>query len=232
MKSCYQMNRILPIFPLPLVQFPNAITPLHIFEARYRKMLKDVMESDKTFGIMYKNDQVMFDSEQLPVGSVGCSVEVAVVQDLPDGRSNILCVGINRFRLLRYEEGEMYAQAEVEMFEDEVTFEDLTAEAARAKDLFLRVLRASRKLKNNPEEDSDQIPDLPEDPQSLSFIVSAYLDIENSEKQDLLELTDTGERLREVNGILERLADDYERRLIMTQIAKKNGHGGKLPNLN
>ena len=47
-------HRAIPIFPLPVVQFPNAITPLHIFEPRYRKMLKDVMEKDKTFGIIYR----------------------------------------------------------------------------------------------------------------------------------------------------------------------------------
>ncbi|MBO0859558.1 MAG: LON peptidase substrate-binding domain-containing protein, partial [Chloracidobacterium sp.] len=47
-------RHVIPIFPLPLVQFPNAITPLHIFEPRYRKMLKDVMEKDKTFGVIYR----------------------------------------------------------------------------------------------------------------------------------------------------------------------------------
>ncbi|HKC87575.1 MAG TPA: LON peptidase substrate-binding domain-containing protein, partial [Blastocatellia bacterium] len=47
-------HRVIPIFPLPVVQFPNAITPLHIFEPRYRKLLKDVMEKDKTFGVIYR----------------------------------------------------------------------------------------------------------------------------------------------------------------------------------
>ncbi|MGH9844616.1 MAG: LON peptidase substrate-binding domain-containing protein, partial [Blastocatellia bacterium] len=51
------MNRVLPIFPLSLVQFPSAITPLHIFEPRYRQMLKDVMGTDKTFGIIFRDDE-------------------------------------------------------------------------------------------------------------------------------------------------------------------------------
>src|SRR5215813_11102741 len=105
-------NRIIPIFPLPVVQFPNAITPLQIFEPRYRKMLKDVMERDKTFGIIYRpsadENELLVGSERLPLGSVGCTVEVAVVQELPDGRSNILCVGVSRYRLLGYLEGEPY----------------------------------------------------------------------------------------------------------------------------
>ncbi|MGH9768204.1 MAG: LON peptidase substrate-binding domain-containing protein, partial [Blastocatellia bacterium] len=67
------------------------------------------------------------------------------------------------------------------------------------------------------------------DPQSLSFIVTAYLDIKSAEKQELLEMIDTGERLREVTEVIENLADEYEKRAVIHHIAKQNGHGGKLP---
>jgi Lon protease-like protein len=228
-------TRIIPIFPLPVVQFPNAITPLHIFEPRYRKMLKDVMERDKTFGIIYRplaeEDLVLGESDRVPLGSVGCTVEVAVAQELPDGRSNILCVGGTRFRLLEYVEGEQYLQAEVDLFEDEPTFEDLSEEADRAKWAFNRLLAANRKLREEREVGENEIPELPSDPQSLSFIVTAYLDINSAEKQKLLEMVDTGDRLREVTKVIEKLADDYERRAIAHHIAKHNGHGGKPPEI-
>src|SRR5262245_64435546 len=107
-------NKVIPIFPLPVVQFPTAITPLHIFEPRDRKMLKDVMEKDKTFGIIYRPSAEEGEprpvSDRLPLGSVGCAVEVAVVHELPDGRSNILCVGGARFRLLQYIDGDLDLQ--------------------------------------------------------------------------------------------------------------------------
>src|SRR5262249_52332737 len=148
----------------------------------------------------------------------GCTVEVAVVQELPDGRSNILCVGISRYRLIGYVEGESYNQAEVELFEDDPTFDDLSAEAERAKQLFIRLLRASRRIKSDQDDDLDHIPELPDDAQSVSFIVSAYLDIENSEKQQLLDLTDTAERLTRVNQIIERLADEYEKKALIYHI--------------
>jgi Lon protease-like protein len=225
-------HRVIPIFPLPVVQFPNAITPLHIFEPRYRKMLKDVMEKDKTFGIIYRpsieEGALTPISDRVPLGSVGCAVEVAVVQEMPDGRSNILCVGGARFRLLQYLEGEQYLQAEVDFFDDEPTFEDLTVEAERAKSAFNRLLAANRKVKEEREIEEDEAPDLPNEPQALSFIVTAYLDIEPSEKQELLEMIDTGERLREVARVIENLASDYEKRAIIHHVAKKNGHGGKL----
>ena len=58
--------------------------------------------------------------------------------------------------------------------------------------------------------------------------MTAYLDIEASEKQEMLEMIDTGERLREVAGVIENLASEYEKRAAIHHIAKKNGHGGKL----
>lgn len=224
-------RRVIPIFPLPLVQFPGAITPLHIFEPRYRKMLKDVMAADKTFGIIYRNDEVMMDSEQLPIGSIGCSIEVAVQQELPDGRSNILCVGVSRYSLVNYVEGELYLQAEVEFFDDDISFDDLSAEVEQAKKLFARLTAAIRKLKGESEQGDEPMPDLPDDPQALSFIITAYLDIEANEKQDFLELTDTGRRLREVNRMLEELADDYEKRVIASRLSKNNGHAGRMPKI-
>ena len=224
-----ESHQVIPIFPLPLVQFPGAVTPLHIFEPRYRKMLKDAMARDRTFGIIYRNEQTVLDSEPLPPGSVGCTVEVAVMQELQDGRSNILCVGGQRYSIVNYVEGELYLQAEVEFFDDDITFDDQSAAVEQAKSLFQKLSAAIRKLKGESERDAEQAPDLPDDPQALSFIVAAYLDIEPEEKQDLLEMTSTSARLREVNKLLEDLAGDYEKRAIAHQLSKKNGHAGRMP---
>ncbi|MEO6726562.1 MAG: LON peptidase substrate-binding domain-containing protein [Blastocatellia bacterium] len=222
-------HRVIPIFPLPLVQFPGAITPLHIFEPRYRKMIKDVMAADKTFGILYRSDQLLIASEALPAGSIGCTVEVAVVQELPDGQSNILCVGSSRYRVAAYVEGEPYQRAEVEFFDDDISFDDLSAEVARAKELFERLLTVNRKLKSENGPDDEQMPDLPDDPQILSFIIAAYLDIEAGDKQELLEMVQTGKRLREVNRLLKELAEDFEKRILANRLSKKNGHAGRMP---
>jgi Lon protease-like protein len=224
-------TRVIPIFPLEIVQFPGALTPLHIFEPRYRQLLKDVLATDKTFGITCRADEPGLGKGKPPVDSVGCTVEVAVVQELPDGRSNILCVGGTRYRLRGYIQGETYLQAEVEYFEDETAFDDFGWEVAQVKGLFERALVAGRKLKEERESADVELPDLPDDAQALSFIVAAYLDIKLSEKQELLELVDTGERLRRVHKILSELVVDYERRAVIKKIARSNGHGGKLPEL-
>lgn len=223
-------TRIIPIFPLPLVQFPGALTPLHIFEPRYRKLLKDALDADRKFGIVYQEEA---ESEMIKpsLGSTGCTVEVAVVQELPDGRSNILCVGGQRYRVLSYLEGEAYLQASVEFFDDETLFDDLAWEVGQVKALFERTLIAGRKMKEERESPAQELPDLPDEAQALSFIVSAYLEIEASEKQELLAMTDTGERLRKVHSTLLKLVEDYERRAIVKTLSRRNGHGGKAPEI-
>lgn len=223
------MPKVIPIFPLPLVQFPGALTPLHIFEPRYREMLKNVTEGDKTFGITCRADEPGIGQGRPPVDSIGCSVQVAVVQELQDGRSNILCVGGSRYRLLEYEDSAPYLQAEVEFFDDEPSFEDLSVEVEQVKKLFERALIAGRKLKEDRNGPAPEMPDLPDEPQALSFIVAAYMEIELSEKQELLELTDTAVRLRRVLQLLEALVTDYERRAIVQKLSRSNGHAGKLP---
>src|SRR3982750_2896628 len=87
--------RELPLFPLPLVLFPGVPLPLHIFEPRYQRMLADIRASDSLFGLSY------FDVDEAenappPVGHIGCVAEVTEVQSLPEGRSNIMTVGLIR----------------------------------------------------------------------------------------------------------------------------------------
>ena len=221
-------RRVLPLFLLPVIQFPSAVTTLHVFEPRYRKMLKDVLAADKIFGIVYRSDETEPGVEAPELGRAGCTVEVIVAQELPDGRSNILCAGGRRFRTLRYVEGEPYVQAEVEFYDDEMTGEDLTDEVEKAAKLFERVIEAGRRLKDVRGE-SEGPPELPQDPEALSFIICAYLEIEIEEKQALLEMTETGARLRRAIGMLEKVAKDYEQRARVHEISKTNGHGGSKP---
>ena len=88
----------LPIFPLPLVLLPNEILPLHIFEPRYRQMLVDAKAAKNIFGVSFFDNEVDF--EKPAVGSIGCAAEIRELQELPDGRSNILTGGLGRYRIL------------------------------------------------------------------------------------------------------------------------------------
>ena len=87
----------LPVFPLSVVLFPGTPLPLHIFEPRYRQMLADCLADDRRFGITPAGA----DGEAPDPGMVGCTAEVRVNQELPDGRSNIVVLGGDRFVVAR-----------------------------------------------------------------------------------------------------------------------------------
>src|SRR5262249_19423750 len=137
----------LPVFPLPLVLLPNEFLPLHIFEDRYRQMLKDVLEERKLFGLTFFEppDEI---STRPPVGTIGCVAEVRENQLLPDGRSNILTMGVVRYRLIDYiDSGDPYFVGDVIFFEDEDESEEkLQPLADEVYELFERVAKAAFKL--------------------------------------------------------------------------------------
>lgn len=93
--------KFLPIFPLPVVLLPNELLPLHIFEPRYRKMLEDIKLEKNLFGVSYFDAQET-DSSKPEIGSFGCVAEVRESQTLEDGRSNIVTIGVIRYRLENY----------------------------------------------------------------------------------------------------------------------------------
>src|SRR5690349_640678 len=93
--------RELPLFPLPVVLFPGMPMPLHIFEPRYRQMLADIRAGNNLFGLSYF-DAASTDKDIPPTGHIGCVAEVTETQGLPDGRPNILTVGVVQYELDGY----------------------------------------------------------------------------------------------------------------------------------
>lgn len=217
--------RELPLFPLPVVLFPGVPLPLHIFEPRYRQMLSDIKVGNNFFGLSYF-DSSTSETELPPAGHVGCVAEVTEAQSLPDGRSNILTVGLVRYRVDGYvERGDPYLVAKVSFFEDEEESDDLlNASSQDVAATFTRIARAVRVI--NDERAS--LPDISDtEPQRLSFLVAAAMEIDAELKQELLELRSTGERLRRLSDMLARAVASYEERARVHELAKGNGHGGR-----
>ena len=217
--------RELPLFPLPVVLFPGVPLPLHIFEPRYQRMLADVRAGDQLFGLSYF-DAAEADADVPPVGHVGCVAEVTEVQPLPDDRANILTVGLIRYRMEAYvDRGDPYLVGRVEFFEDDK--EDSSFLAQRAEEvskLFMRIARAVRIIND----ERAALPELPPtEPERLSFLVAAAMELETEVKVELLELRSTSERLKRLRDLLARAVPGYEERARIHDIAKGNGHGGK-----
>lgn len=102
----------LPLFPLDVVLFPGAPIPLHIFEDRYKELINLCLEQHSTFGILRTQ------AEGLAV--IGCSARIArLLERYPDGRMDILCEGVERFRIETLDTNtRSYLQAEVSILED------------------------------------------------------------------------------------------------------------------
>lgn len=214
----------LPLFPLPMVLFPGVPLPLHIFEQRYRQMLDDIRAANNLFGLSYLEDAS--EHEIPPAGHIGCVAEVTETQTVPDGRSNILTLGVIRYRVEKYvERGDEYLVAQVSFFEDEPEDSDaLRASVAEVAALFTRIARAVRKIND----ERANLPDISEtEPQKLSFLVAAAVELDTDAKQQLLEMRSTSERLDRLSEILVLVVGNYEERARVHELAKGNGHSGK-----
>lgn len=217
--------RELPLFPLPVVLFPGMPMPLHIFEPRYRTMLSDIRAGDNLFGLSYF-DAGTSSRDIPPAGHIGCVAEVTETQSLPDGRSNVLAVGVIRYQVEDYVEREdPYLVVRVNFFEDEEENGQRIEHSSRdVAAMFMRVANAIRIIND----ERGNLPDISDtEPQRLSFLVAAAMELEADTKQELLELRSTSERLDRLRDFLARVVKNYEERARLHSIAKGNGHGGK-----
>ena len=215
----------LPIFPLPLVLMPYELLPLHIFEPRYRQMLKDIELRRNIFGINFLEQQSELDERPKP-GSIGCAAEVRQSQTMPDERSNIVTFGLIRYRLRDYvDAGTPYLSAEVDFFEDEPESTDLLEPISDdVFFLFERVAKAAFKLSGN----RGRFPEVPRaEAEQLSFMVAAAFNLDNEVKIQFIEMTSTSDRLKRLKAILEQAVEQMESNADIVSVAQKNGHSKK-----
>lgn len=217
--------RHLPLFPLPLVLLPNELLPLHIFEPRYRQMLKDIGLEENMFGVTYFNPENTL-ADKPPIDTIGCVAEVREMQNLPDGRSNLLSIGVIRYRLIDYvETGDPYFVGDVEFFEDDAEDETvLEPLAGEVFALFGRVAKAAHKLSG----EHGKLPDIPQaEPQALSFLVTAAFNLDPELKYKMIETRSTIERLERLREILRQAVGKMEESADIHKISQTNGHSKK-----
>ena len=209
--------RELPLFPLPdVVLFPQQLLPLHIFESRYRMLLQSVLETDKRFGI------VRINPENGQMADIGCCAEVLQHQTTEDGRSYIVSLGQQRFRVLNITRETPFRSAMVSWMEDDAVddsgpLHDLSSRVdAALKDVF----SLTAKLQNREVEVQDDIPDLPRE---LSFWIGAHLDNRAAaEQQALLELTDTHQRLERQFEMLDHTRRQLAARTVLMDLKEQD----------
>ena len=213
--------RELPLFPLPdVVLFPSDVLPLHIFESRYRMMLQSVLETDRRFGI------VRWDPRSQSMASIGCCAEIIQHQTGEDGRSNIVTLGQQRFRVLNVTRDTPFRSAMVSWIEDDpvddmTSLHSLTESVASA----LRdVVELTGKLTDSPASLPEDLPDLPRE---LSFWIGAHLGGPVADQQqELLELTSTRSRLEQEFNILDETRRQLAARTVLRDTLSSNMDNG------
>jgi Lon protease-like protein len=189
----------LPLFPLNVVLFPGADLPLHIFEPRYRQMVNECYEQQKPFGV------VLAQPESEPMLEAPCPIgtmaEIETLARLEDGRMNLIARGGQRFRIVGQHRKKTYLTGLVEIYDDQREPESLLHDQGdKARELFTTYLNILLEVVGKEEIQFD----LPESPGELSHFIAYFLDLENVQKQALLELDSTVERLRSEIELLRR----------------------------
>ena len=213
------VGAILPVFPLGTVLFPGLVLPLHIFEERYRTLVRDLVattdDEPHEFGVAtlrHGSEVLAAEAEAEPptvepavspdqLYDVGCTAELRQVTELPDGRFDIVTVGRRRFRVIGLAaQSHPYLTAEVEWLPDE----DASGETAEL--LAPRVLAAFRTYLDLLRPESEVLDQVPDDPTVLSHLVAATAQLTTEERQELLAAPDTASRLRAELRLLNREA--------------------------
>jgi Lon protease-like protein len=197
------VSAALPLFPLGTVLFPGLVLPLHVFEERYRALVRHLMGlpdgTPREFGVVAIRRGWEVDQQTaLTLHDIGCSAQVRQVTEHPDGRFDLTTVGHRRFAIRGVDpDREPYLIADVDWLDerpgDPGEVDRLTPTVL---DLFQRYLRLIR-----PTQPGEQVP---EDPGVLSHVVAATASLSLDERQALLATPDTAARLRAERTLLRR----------------------------
>jgi uncharacterized protein len=227
------MDGVLGLFPLGTTLLPGQLLPLHVFEPRYRELVSDLVTGSfaagagagrrgPRFGVVAIRSGSEVGADHLPrLHGVGCVAELLEVQQHPDGTSDVMAVGRERFRLLGLDPGAgtSYLTGRVSWLEEPLgpTPPGLAAEV---RELFARYRAALAGVGVGPEPDGGDGTDdgdggtagdaaaaggrLPKDPTVLSWAVAGSMLLHVGERQALLEDLDAARRLARLRRLLRR----------------------------
>jgi Lon protease-like protein len=204
---------IIGLFPLGIVLLPGEVVPLRIFEERYKLLVNERRDGESEFGVVL--------AEEDGVREVGCTaVVVEVLEELEDGRMNILVEGRRRFRLLDLvqpddPETEYIGGVVVVVADDDEGAEPPVALVRRAREAFRKMLVLMDV--ESPREPGGQGP--------LAYRIAAAVDFGTALKQELLESLSESARLETLTAVMETLLPRLELRKEREEAIRGNGKG-------
>jgi uncharacterized protein len=189
------MSETLPLFPLGTVLYPGLLLPLRIFEDRYRLLVRDLLArpEPRRFGVIAIREGRETGADGIrALHEIGCTAAVRQVKELEDGQYDLVTVGAQRFRLIGVDGSKPYLQGEMDLLADDTGNEQAAALVARSvQEAFRAYLSALAEGGLS----QISVPELPDDPLLLSYLVAASVVIDLDDKQALLAEPDALHRL-------------------------------------
>ncbi len=205
------MRDWMPLFPLQAVLLPGAELPLHIFEERYKEMIREVLEERIEFGVVLATDKGLLNT--------GCTATIdKVLREYPDGRMDILTTGRRRFEIVRLNEDRAFLQGKIEFFDDE----DSAPPPPEVRQQAIAAYNELRSLSSNSPLTATETNE-----SQLSFrLARPVTDLDT--RQALLAMRSEGERIRHLASFLPGYLIRERRVQHLKQVAPRNGHGRAL----
>lgn len=212
------MSSHLPLFPLGVVLYPGAVLPLHIFEPRYRQMLVDCVAEDDRFGLCAPSD-----GRGAPaIGAIGCVAEIVERETLADGRTNILVIGRERFRLMRLvEDGTPYYMGDVTTIDDEPGTLPDGASMAELRNLAEQYVELARALTDEPQREAP----FSDDEITATFEIASLLEVDFPIRHRMLAMRSTADRAAMLLDILPQILPQLAAAVAVRRRARGNGQG-------
>jgi Lon protease-like protein len=190
------------MFPLGTVLFPYGVLPLHVFEPRYRVMVRECLREDHEFGVVLieRGSEVGGGDVRFGVGTVARIVRAT---ELDDGRYALTAVGLRRLRVDEWLVDDPYPQANVTPIDEADLAPDALERARTARDRVDAALRRVLALwaEFEPRVAGVEV-ELAPDPQQASFEAAALAPIGPLDAQRVLEATDTAGRFTILESLL------------------------------
>ncbi|MEQ1890007.1 MAG: endopeptidase La [Alphaproteobacteria bacterium] len=199
-KKSEQPN-ILPVLPLrDIVVFPHMVVPLFVGREKSVRALEDMMQTDKQIMLVAQRDATNDDPSKDDVYQVGTIATVMQLLKLPDKTVKVLVEGVSRARIKRFTDNPDFIQAEVEIIADTQEETPETEALARSvTSLFDQYVKLGKKLPQDVLVSVEQI----EGAAKLADSIASHVAVKIPEKQELLEMFDTGARLEKLLSMME-----------------------------
>jgi Lon protease-like protein len=199
----------IPLFPLNIVLFPDEQLPLHVFEPRYRRMVRECLDNKSPFGMLLA----------LPNGvvRVGCTAEILeVIKTYEDGRMDIITVGREPFRVVELFDGEPLLHAAIDYLDDRETQD----ECPKRRHLIELFETCHTLLYSSLPKDIEKEPH-----RELSYSIASTLPLDLLWKQQILELRSEEERQERLLTYLRDWAPHLQKEEVLRHRAAGSGHG-------